>query len=152
MCWYKIWILSYHKWLILRETNEKGLDNPKCVIYQGTVTSTENEKRKIVKATSVQKDVVDCLDIVEGNFVYQMKNASYKSCTLEAVQKSNESDDQTVQCGGKSEKNVEPCCKRLMCLSLKHHFFFVWEKGASWKNKKQWTPETLTIFKFFLGF
>ena len=25
-----------------------------------------------------------------------MKNASYKSCTLEAVQKSNESDDQTV--------------------------------------------------------
>ena len=47
----------------------KGLDNPKCVIYQGTVTSTENEKRKIVKATSVQKDVLDCLDIVEGNFV-----------------------------------------------------------------------------------
>ena len=63
-----------------------------------------------------------------------MKNASYKSCTLEAVQKSNESDDQTVQCGGKSEKNVEPCCKRLMCLSLKHHFFFCMRKRGILKE------------------
>ena len=88
----------------------------------------------------MQKDVVDCLDIVEGNFVYQMKNASYKSCTLEAVQKSNESDDQTVQCGGKSEKNVEPCCKRLMCLSLKHHFFLYEKKEHPERIKSKGHP------------
>ena len=65
-----------------------------------TVTSTENETGKIIKATAVQKDeVLDCLDIVESNFVYQMNNACYKSYTLESVQKSGESDNQTVQCG-----------------------------------------------------
>ena len=65
----------------------------------------------------MQKDeVLDCLDIVESNFVYQMNNACYKSYTLESVQKSVESDNQSVQCCDESWKNAEPCRKRLRCI------------------------------------
>ena len=50
------------------------------------VTSTEYRKRKIIKATVVQKDkVLDCLDVPESSFVYQMNNACCKSYTLESV-------------------------------------------------------------------
>ena len=40
----------------------------------------------MIKATAVQKDgTLDCLDIVEGNLVYQMNNACYKIYTFEQV-------------------------------------------------------------------
>ena len=49
---------------------------------------------------AVQKEeVLDCVDIVKSNFVYQMNNACYKRYTLESVQKPDESDNQTLQCG-----------------------------------------------------
>ena len=51
----------------------------------------------------MQKDeVLDSLDIVESNFVYQMNNVCCKSYTLKSVQESDESDNQTVQCGDES--------------------------------------------------
>ena len=82
----------------MRDTTEKGFDVSRFTISlrqsNTTVTSTENERRKIVKATAVQKDeVLDCFDIVESNFVYQMNNGCYKSYILEPVQKSGESDN-----------------------------------------------------------
>ena len=46
-----------------------------------------------------KEEVLDCVDIVESDFVYQMNNACYKSYTLESVQKSDESDNQTLHCG-----------------------------------------------------
>ena len=40
----------------------------------------------MIKATAVQKDgALDCLDIVEGNLVYQMNNSCYKIYTFEQV-------------------------------------------------------------------
>ena len=64
------------------------------------VTSTENWRWKIIKTMAVQKEeVLDCVDIVKSNFVYQMNNACYKRYTLESVQKPDESDNQTLQCG-----------------------------------------------------
>ena len=47
----------------------------------------------------MQKEkVLDCVDINEINFVYQISNVCYKRYTLESVQKSDESDNQTLQC------------------------------------------------------
>ena len=43
----------------------------------------------------MQKEVLDYVDIVESNC--QMNNACYKRYTLESVQKSDESDNQTLQ-------------------------------------------------------
>lgn len=82
-----------------------------------TITSTENRRQKLIKATTVQKDeVLDCWDRVESNSVYQMNNACYKSYTIESIQKSDKSDIQTVQRGHESWKNIEPCLKRLRCV------------------------------------
>ena len=51
----------------------------------------------------MQKEaVLDCVDIVESSFAYQMSNVCYESYTLESVQKSDESDNQTLQCGDES--------------------------------------------------
>ena len=50
----------------------------------------------MIKITAVQKEeVLDCLNIVESNFVYQMNNAYFKRYTLESVQELDESDNQT---------------------------------------------------------
>ena len=73
---------SCQKMSLLRDTKEKGFDVSRFTIslHQSdtTVTSTENRSRKIIKATAVQKDeVLDCLDIVDSNLVYQMNNAYY---------------------------------------------------------------------------
>ena len=58
---------------------------------------------KIIIITAVQKEaVLDCVDIVESSFLYQMSNACCESYTLESVQKSDESDNQTLQCGDES--------------------------------------------------
>ena len=81
---------SYQKRLILRDTNGKGFDVSRFTFSlrqsDTTVTSTEYRKRKIIKATVVQKDkVLDCLDVPETSFVYQMNNACCKSYTLESV-------------------------------------------------------------------
>ena len=83
---------SCQKGLILHDINEKGFDVSRCTISlcqsDTTVTSTENGRQKITKATAVLKnEVLDCLDIVESNFIYQMNNACYKSYTLESFQK-----------------------------------------------------------------
>ena len=43
----------------------------------------------------MQKEVLDCVDIVESNC--QMNNACCKCYNLESVQKSDESDNQTLQ-------------------------------------------------------
>ena len=111
--------------MIIRDTNEKSFDVSKCVICQRqsdtTVISTENGRRKIIEAAAVGKDqVLDHLDLVESNFVYHMNNAHYKSYTLrktlESVQKSNVTNNQTNQCGDESGKDVEPCLKRLRCV------------------------------------
>ena len=40
--------------------------------------------------------------------VYQINNACYKSYPRESVQKSDESENQIVQCSDESMKNVEP--------------------------------------------
>ena len=51
----------------------------------------------------MQKEaVLDCVDIVESSFLYQMSNACCESYTLESVQKSDASDNQTLQCGDES--------------------------------------------------
>ena len=53
----------------------------------------------MIKITAVQKEeVLDCVDIVESNFVYQMNNACYRSYCLESIQKSDKSVNQTLQC------------------------------------------------------
>ena len=88
---------------MLWDTNEKGLDVSRFTISlcesSTTVTSTENWRWKIIKTTVAQKEkVLDCVDINEINFVYQISNACYKRYTLESVQKSDESDNQTLQC------------------------------------------------------
>ena len=71
----------------------------------------------MMKTTTVQKEqVLDCADIVEIIFVYQMNNACYKCYTLEYVQKSVEFNYQTLHCGDESLKNVEPCSRRLRCV------------------------------------
>ena len=63
--------------------------------------------------------MLDRLDLVESNFVYHMNNACYKSYTLhktlESVQKSDETDNQAIQCGDESGKNVKACRKRFRC-------------------------------------
>ena len=46
-----------------------------------------------------KEEVLDCIDIVESNFVYQMNNACYKRYTIGSIQKLDESDNQTLQCG-----------------------------------------------------
>ena len=47
----------------------------------------------MIKVTAVQKEeVLDCVDIVESNFVCQMN----KSYTLKSVKKLDESDNQTL--------------------------------------------------------
>ena len=44
-----------------------------------TVKSTENGRRTIIKATVVQKDeVLNCSNLVESNFVYQMNNSKIR--------------------------------------------------------------------------
>ena len=93
--------------LILRDTNEKGFDILKFTISlrqsYTTVTSTECWWWTIIKTTAVQKEeVLDCVDIVESNFTCQTNNACYKSYTLVFVQKSDESDNQTLQYGDES--------------------------------------------------
>ena len=71
----------------------------------------------MMKTTTVQKEqVLDCADIVEIIFVYQMNNACYKCYTLECVQKSVEFNYQTLHCGDESLKNVKPCSRRLRCV------------------------------------
>ena len=45
-----------------------------------------------------REEVLDCIDKVESNFVYQMSNACYKRYTIESIQKLDESDNQTLQC------------------------------------------------------
>ena len=113
------------KRLIKRDTNEKSFHVSKCIIWQRqpdtTVISIKNGRRKIIEAAAVRKDqVLDRLDLAESNFVYHMINACYKSYTLrktlEFVQKSNVSDNQTNQCGDESGKDVEPSRKRLRCV------------------------------------
>ena len=49
-----------------------------------------------------KEELLDCVDVVKSNFVYQINNASQKSYALESVQKSDESDNQTLQCGDES--------------------------------------------------
>ena len=107
---------------MMRDINEKSFDVSKCIICyrqsDATVPSTENGRRKIIEAAAVRKDqVLDRLDLVESNFVYHMNNAYYKSYTLrktlESVQKSNVTNNQTNQCGDESGKDVKPCRKRL---------------------------------------
>ena len=55
----------------------------------------------MIKTTTLQKEEVllDCADIFESNFIYQMNNAYYESYTLECIQKPVESNNQTLQCG-----------------------------------------------------
>ena len=60
--------------------------------------------------------MLSCLHLGESSFVYHMNNACYKSKTLESVQKSDELDNQTTQCGDESGKNVEPYRNRLRCV------------------------------------
>ena len=109
MCWYKIWIQKkgYYKRLILHNTNDKGFDILRFTIspHQSyiTVTSTKNWRRKVIKPAAMQKEeVLDCVDIVETNFVYQMNNACHESNSLESVQKYDESDNQALQFGDES--------------------------------------------------
>ena len=92
----QIWIQKKKltKVIILQDTNEKGFDVSRFTISlcqsDTTVTWTENWRWKMLKTTAVQKEVVlDCVDIFESNFIYQMNNACYKSYTLESVQKSD---------------------------------------------------------------
>ena len=65
-------------------------------------------------------EALDRLDLVESNFIYYMNNAFYKSYTrhktLESVQKSDQLDNQIIQCGDESVENVEPCRKRWKCI------------------------------------
>ena len=49
-----------------------------------------------------KEEVLDCVDIVETNFVYQMNNACHESNSLESVQKYDESDNQALQFGDES--------------------------------------------------
>ena len=63
-----------------------------------------------------KEEVLDCVDIIESQFIYQMNNARYKSCTLKSVQKSYESDSQKRQCSDESLKNVEPCSRIFRCV------------------------------------
>ena len=51
----------------------------------------------MIKKPAVQ-EVLDCVDIVESNFVYQMNNACYRIYCLESIQKSDKSVNQTLQC------------------------------------------------------
>ena len=46
--------------------------------------------------------MLDCIDIVESSFVYQMNNACYKRYTIESIQKLDKSDNQTLQCSDKN--------------------------------------------------
>ena len=42
----------------------------------------------MIKTTAVEKEeVLECVDIVESNFFYQMNKARYKSYILESVHK-----------------------------------------------------------------
>ena len=82
MCWYKISILKkgYQKRLILRATNEKGFHVSILFPSASQITQWNKQKKggkkKTIKATAVQKnEVLDCLDIVESNFVSQMNYA-----------------------------------------------------------------------------
>ena len=61
---------------------------------------------KFLKTTPAvkEKEELDCIDIVENNFVYQMNNACHKRNTLESAQKSDEPDNQTLQSGVKVRK------------------------------------------------
>ena len=53
----------------------------------------------MIKTTAVEKEeVLECADIVESNFFYQMNKACYKSYTLESVHEWAESDNPTPQC------------------------------------------------------
>lgn len=65
-------------------------------------------------------EALDRLDLVESNFIYYMNNACYKSYTrhktLESVQKSDQLDNQIIQCGDESVENVEPFRKRWKCI------------------------------------
>ena len=72
-------------------------------------------------------------DIDESNLVYQINNACYNSYTIESVQKSDESDNQIVQCGDESGKKVQPCPR---------DFFVCKEKGHPERINmlKQWLP------------
>ena len=74
------------------------------VIYHSHINwKLEVKNYKIIITTAVQKEaVLDCVDIVESSFLYQMSNACCESYTLESVQKSDESDNQTLQCGDES--------------------------------------------------
>ena len=82
--------------------------------------------------------MLECLDVVEWNIVYQMNNSCYKSYTLESVQKLGESDNQTVQCGDESWKKVESCRTRLRFI-VKITVFFV--------NKEKEHPERINTLK-----
>ena len=101
----------------------KIFDASRCIICQRhsdtTFTSTENERWKIIEAASVRKDHgVRSFGFSWMWFVYHVNNACYKSYTLgetlESIQKSAESNKQTIQCGNESGKNVEPCRKRIV--------------------------------------
>ena len=52
--------------------------------------------------------VLDRLDLVESNFVCHMNNTCYESYTphktLQSAQKSDELDNQAIQCGGEYGK------------------------------------------------
>ena len=52
--------------------------------------------------------VLDRLDLVESNFVCHMNNTCYESYTphktLQSAQKSDELDNQNIQCGGEYGK------------------------------------------------
>ena len=67
------------------------------------IPQSENWRWKIIKITAAQKEKrLDCADVAESNFVYQKNNACYKSYTLKSFQKSDESDNQTLQWGHES--------------------------------------------------
>ena len=69
--------------------NEKGFDVSRftvslCQSYTTVTSSEKNWRWKIIKTTAVEKEeVLHCVDVLESNFDYQMKNAFYKSDTLE---------------------------------------------------------------------
>ena len=100
--------------MTLQDTNEKGLEKD----LQGVLTAIASEitqlhqlkmGRKINRSSSCAKrPSVSCLESVESNFVYHMNNTCYESYTphktLQSAQKSDELDNQTIQCGGEYGK------------------------------------------------
>ena len=91
----------------------------KCIICQKSkrcsVTSTTNDRTKIIEATSIRKDIVlERLNGIEQNFVYHMDNECYKRYvmkkTLDKLTEAEESHSVASEDNGDDE--MEPKSER----------------------------------------